>query len=255
MKGFVVSTAIVVVSTICAVTFNCLPEVLGSDEKHTVVASKSYRPAAPSALSKAGQKLFEQNNCAVCHSIGAKGGCLAPPLDGVGGYRSGAYMLSRIEKGSKAEHTFESLHPAGELLQHPRLSSSDAHKIVKYLQTIPNLNGGYKIAAHKVNTGAELSSPEQVTQKSIDAGRTAFNKSGCLACHSLGNAGGHFAPRLDGIKDRRDRSFIVDRISGAQLLTESGEYSERGNPMPTANLSAADVQNIVNYLSSLKRFP
>jgi len=255
MKKSAVKAVIVAVSAVSAVVFNWLPGALSADAKYKVVTPRSYRPVAVTAESKEGRKLFEQNNCAVCHSIGAKGGCLAPPLDGIGGYRASTYMLSRIEKGSKAERKFETLHPAGELLQHPRLSSADAHKIVKYLQTIPNLNGGYKIATHKPNTVVDPGVPEPASQKSIEAGRIAFNKGGCLACHSLGNAGGHFAPRLDGIKDRKDRAYIVARISASELLTDSDEYSSRGNPMPPANLSAADIQNIANYLSSLKRFP
>jgi len=255
MKNSAVRTVTVALSAISAVSFNWLPVALGADAKHTVVTSRSYRPVAITADSKEGQKLFEKNNCAVCHSIGAKGGCLAPPLDGIGGYRSSIYMLSRIEKGSKAEHKFESLHPAGELLEHPRLSSVDAHKIVKYLQTIPNLKGGYKITAHKPNPVVDSGAQEPVSQKSIESGRFAFSKGGCLACHSLGSVGGHFAPRLDGIRDRKDRAYIVARISASELLTDTDEYSSRGNPMPPANLSAADIQNIANYLSSLKRFP
>ncbi|MBA4079306.1 MAG: hypothetical protein C0508_30035, partial [Cyanobacteria bacterium PR.023] len=54
-----------------------------------------YKGQPASNKSREGAKYFKQNNCANCHSIEGKGGCLAPPLDGIGGRRSKVFVESR----------------------------------------------------------------------------------------------------------------------------------------------------------------
>ena len=229
------------------------------------VDNGKYKGQSASINSKEGAKLFQENNCVSCHSIEGKGGCLAPPLDGIGGRRSKLFVESRITKDEKAIARFFKLYPYAELLEHPRLPSGQAKSISTYLFTLSDLAGGTKIRGHKVIQQEALKTPNQsLPSKTADLskvaeGRLLFNDRSCLVCHSVRNMGGHFAPALDGISKRQERHYVSDRISAAEFFNEidanknndPNEYNERGTVMPPSDLNPQEVESITDYLMSL----
>jgi hypothetical protein len=67
--------------------------------------------------------------------------------------------------------------------------------------------------------------------------------------------GGHFAPALDGISKRRDRSYVERVISKSELMPinseDTSEYSERGNIMPPAGLTKEQIQKVTDFVMTL----
>lgn len=227
--------------------------------KSVVIQSKTYKAAPSSAESKAGEKLLSQNNCMICHSIAAKGGCLAPPFDGIGARRSKSFIYNRICDTSSAKKQFAQQYTHAELMPHPRLAAKQAGQITAYLLTLPYPPGGFRVFEHSTEkqtastpapSGQKLISSSQAA---IAAGRKVFYEHGCIACHTIGKIGGHLAPSLDGISKRRDYSYIVKRITNAEFFTQEhpDEYQGRGNIMPPSNLTAGEISSIANFLMSL----
>ncbi len=223
-----------------------------------VIKSAPFKTVARNKDSERGKALFSKYQCSTCHTIGGRGGCLAPPLDGIGARRSKTFMNTRIVAG--AEERFAELYGKSELMPHMRIPAEDAGAVVQYLLTIPQPKIGFKVIGHHdTNGGAQRVVAKNSESVSLDAasitrGRKLLNSKGCLACHSVGNLGGTFAEKFDGVGSRLTKDAIKQQMQKAELLTlnDEGEYGTRGTVMPPSNLSEKEIEDISNYLSSLK---
>jgi nitric oxide reductase subunit C len=234
-----------------------------------VIPPDKYSPLPQTSESRKGHKEFELNHCASCHSIDSKGGCLAPPLDGIGARRNKTFILARITDDNWARGEFAKLYPHPELLEHPRFSTQKAKEIAAYLLTIPEPKHGYLVTGHSAVANGQTpdASPEakskktkagddtQSTSQSIASGKALFDEHGCIACHSIGGLGGHLAPAFDGINQRHDRRYIADQMTAAEFMTRNypDEYQGRGNVMPPSNLTDEQIQQITTFLMSLPK--
>ena len=227
------------------------------NETHKLVKPPAYRPVSTDKQSEHGKALFTKYQCSTCHTIGGKGGCLAPPLDGVGARRSKKFINDRIVAGG--EQRFSDLYGMAELMPHVRIPASDASAVVQYLLSLPQPKIGFKVSGHG-DTKGRAPSPKPVDKslsssaESIARGRQLLTSKGCLACHSVGNLGGTFARKFDNVGSRLTRASIVQQMKNADLLTlnDSGEYGARGTVMPPLNLTENEIQDIANYLLTLK---
>lgn len=196
-----------------------------------------------------GKELLERNGCNTCHSIKGKGGCLAPPYDGISSRRSKEFILSRITNSKAAVQKFEKLYPETELMPHPRISASDAKAITEYLLKLPQPKTGFKATPHVVTsdmTNIDLAG-------NLKKGRSLFFEKGCSTCHSVAGLGGQFAPKLDGVGKREGKDYLTKKMTAAELLMQntSDEYGERGTTMPPSSLSKQDMADIAEYLMSI----
>jgi len=66
-------------------------------------------------------------------------------------------------------------------------------------------------------------------------------KFACKGCHQLNNEGGNIGPALDGISDRRDKSYITRK-----LLEPT--FDNRASAMPRFPLTESDAARIAEYL-------
>ncbi len=222
-----------------------------------------YKADDLSSDSEAGRMAYERENCASCHSINAKGGCLAPPLDGIGAHRNRAFVLARITNSQVEIRHFKKLYPHEELFEsHPRLQAREARLITSFLMTIPECEAGYRVLKHSlINDNGEIDKREAKNLslndgsklRDIEQGKTAFMSHGCLSCHSVEGLGGHFAPALDGENQRRNRSYVLERITNSEFFIQKvpDEYGERGLVMPPANLTEKDIKQITDFIMSL----
>lgn len=222
----------------------------------SIVKPSSYKAKSPTAASVKGKELFEKNDCKVCHTVSGRGGCLAPPLDGIGSRRTQQFITLRISRGASAENKFAELYGNTELMPHVRLAPSSANAIAQYLMTLREPKHGFKIIGHVgVSNGSNQPAPGNDDQSaSITRGRQLLSSKGCLACHSFGDLGGNFAVKFNGIGSRLTPDSIRKQISDAQLLTleDDPEYGARGTTMPPLGLSEKDIDDLTAYLSSLK---
>lgn len=222
-----------------------------------LVKAPTYKPVVSPNTAKRGRAIYAAESCSQCHSIEGKGGCLAPPFDAIGVRRSKQFIFSRIADTPEALRRFHELYQTPELMPHLRVSEKTAKAITEYLVSLPAPKDGFKIATHKV--GAEKTNDAVVTAaptaSELENGKRLFYERGCMACHSIGDLGGNFAPRLDGIKERRDRGFVTTRISDAEFFVQKypDEYGERGTLMVPSGLNAQEIKSIADYLMSLPK--
>ena len=219
------------------------------------VKPTGYEPRAVTRESEEGEELFKALNCMACHSIHGVGGDLGPVLDAVGGRRSEEFILAHLSKADDQVEKFAKLtdkRPAE--LVHVRVSPDSARRLTAYLLTLPEPAGGFVIQPHAVRRPAE---PAEIKPGFKPAPRTAasaegeklYNKLGCVACHTISKIGGWFGPQLDGVGSRRSRAYIVDHISAAHVTAGKPEAAEF--KMPKLDVTAAEVQQIADYLLTL----
>lgn len=251
-----------------AITAGITP-ALGGGTGYQLVKPKSYKGKSTSNVA-AGKALFEKNNCQNCHSISEKGGCLAPPLDGIGAYRGRPYIIARITLGDKFIKDFARRYKDEELMPHPRLPLKESTVIADYLLSLSSPETGYKVYGHSREESSEekLTNPLPPSDKKLpgdlalsEEGRNKFLQSGCLACHSIGNLGGRLAPNLAGIGSRRTIDSIESRITRAELqpatLDDVKEGSSSGiqhsSVMPSSSLSPEEIHAIAAFLATLTK--
>ncbi len=244
----------------------CLtPDTWAIPKDGKVVEPAPFKPVQSSDESKRGRAVFEKHRCTTCHTTGKSGGCLAPPLDGIGARRSESFILARITNDPSEEEKFSQMYGQSELMPHLRISAPEAKLVAKYLLTLPEPKRGFLVIGHaEKKKGVEhpsdaatfrqgKESAEQLA-RSVKHGRELLSSKGCLACHSIGNIGGKFALKFDGISSRLPRRDIEKQMRNAELLSlqDDTEYGARGTVMPPLDLSEKDVQDLTNFLMTIK---
>ncbi|HEY9784722.1 MAG TPA: cytochrome c [Candidatus Obscuribacterales bacterium] len=222
------------------------------------VIHRQFKPQAATTEAARGKGLFQKNNCGNCHFIGSAGGCLAPPLQGIGARRNRQFILSRITDSPEQIRKFEQLYGQAELMPHPRLRPQQSSAIAAYLLTLKEPKGGFIVENHAAKTEEQTPAQtkaidrEKTKLASIAAGKKLFYENGCSACHSIGGLGGDFGPRLDDVK-RRGLNHVRAQITKAELLVLPGsiEYSARGTVMPPSNLAPDEINAVADFLMSL----
>lgn len=233
------------------------PEKTGSQTAGKIVKPKTYKARAQTTATNKGRALFGKNKCGTCHTIAGAGGCLAPPLDGVGARRSQKFLETRITSGPVAEGEFARIY-GEELMPHVRIAPAEAKLVVQYLLTLPPPKIGFQVIGHNGTVtgtnGVSGETGDSASAASISRGRVLLSSKGCLACHALGDLGGSFAPKFDGIAGRMTREAVRKQMQNAELLTlnNNSEYGPRGTIMPPMNLSAQEIEDLANYLITLK---
>jgi len=211
------------------------------------------------ATSKLGKALFEQLTCATCHSISGNGGCLGPPLDGVAAFRSEEYMYTRLCNSAAESRRFRELSGGQpELMPHPRIAADKARLVVDYLLTLPAPAGGFQVPGHGTSDKLQFKTDSQAAPATSDsassrAGQKLYYDLGCAACHSIGQVGGHLAPRLDGVAGRRSREYIVMHITNPVIHEQQTANPVEGilSVMPPAHATAQDIEKIADFLMTL----
>jgi cytochrome c2 len=259
MKQFLRSITLPSIALVSfAVLSSSLSEASNTLGKKTFhVPAAAYSPQPQSASTLEGKAVLEEHNCLACHSIQSNGGCLAPPFDGIGTRRSSEFITTRITGTAAAVKKFEHLYPYGELFSHPLMTQPQAALVTSYLLTLPEPKNGYEVNSHEVKQASTnsaktfLPANAQTTADDIEAGKLLFKTHGCMSCHSIGNLGGHFAPNLDGIANRREAQFISNRIDSTEFLVDNDSDEKPGTTMPPTNLTAAQIEQVTTFLLSL----
>lgn len=220
------------------------------------IASAQANPQSNSSKTIAeGKALFKTMNCASCHTTGEDGGCLGPPLAGVGSRRTKGFLEARLTNTKTAEQKFQSQYSYhAELMPHPRFNPETVSKLIAYLQTLPSPKNGFHIQAHKSSDTKSRNTPEikEASAADVASGARNFYKFGCTACHSIGNVGGSLGPALDGVGTRRDLDFITDHITDAQIHTRMMHGDQIESKMPHFKATEKEIDQIAAFLYTLK---
>ena len=228
-----------------------------------MIPTTGYKPGAMTREAEQGRRLFEDLNCAACHTIHNVGGDSAPTLDGVGGRRNESFLVAHLSNAAQAVENYKAIRGAdfANALPHSRYSPESARLLVAYLDTLPEPAGGFVLMPHTPRLPAEPQGainkdfhPSPKNARSVE-GELSYNKFGCVACHAIGDIGGWFGPRLDGVGARRDREYINAHITDAQAHARrtAGGSEEGLSKMPRFTISADEARKITDYLMTLPR--
>lgn len=84
-----------------------------------------------------------------------------------------------------------------------------------------------------------------------EPGPDYVQKYGCQHCHIIAGQGGFVAPPLDGIKDHKDKNYIVQRLINAKKTLPRSSYPVPEELMSHVHVSKVEAGFIADYLMSL----
>jgi len=132
----------------------------------------SMDPPGDAAL---GARVFVEQRCQSCHSLGGKGGTQGPPLDKYAEYASPIYLTTALWNHGKAmSGIMEQLH-----IPRPVFEKNDISNLLAYIRTVGAEPGRVYIPPGNLQRGEKL-----------------FLEKQCVNCHSLKEEGGKVGPNL-----------------------------------------------------------
>lgn len=219
-------------------------------------------PLKATENSKAGKELLTKKGCLNCHYVKGDGGFIAPPLDGIGQFKTKidiVKMLTEKTPSNKPKKTNGRFPSPEELMSHVKLNEKDAQTVAQYLISLPK-DDSFEIKGHNgawkdifpMGSQFKPHPPSRLSKQ----GKKLFYKNACIACHLVEGKGGRAGPSLDGVGTSRSRSFIEKRIADGAIVMKSGAaYQPSKYSMPPSTLSKQDIEKISEYLLTLKARP
>lgn len=110
----------------------------GEDEPDSIPQGFSFKPKAPSELSRTGMKVYKDAGCAACHSIADFGGWRGPSLDAVGAKLSKTAIANRISRGATVFFEGKEYKPSEYSMPPAELSPEQVAAVTEFLLTLPN---------------------------------------------------------------------------------------------------------------------
>jgi len=228
-----------------------LNQCAGTMQKYYFPPS-GYKPKTKSRNSNLGATLYKQHQCAQCHMIQGKGGELGPALDGIGGYRSNAWIRERLSDPEKQMRDYPAFFGGRpNIMPHPEISKSHAQLISRYLLTLKEPDIGFKVFAHsRMHKAKDLPKRDwQPLPKSelSEKGKELFFSMRCYTCHSVDGKGDRFGPDLSGVGARMEEKLLDKLLDGT---VRSSVMKKQ-----TRNLSKEQASMLKAYLLSLPVAP
>jgi ubiquinol-cytochrome c reductase cytochrome b subunit len=168
----------------------------------------------------AGVAYFRQEKCESCHAAGDSTSKLGPDLTQASIHKDAAWMIQHFKRPS-------AMRP-GTAMPPIQLSDGQLNSLAAFLLKLnPN------------NATALGNAPDFAT-----AGALVYQANHCAACHMVNGSGMKLGPPLNGLAQRRSRSWVEEHFSKPQELSP-------GSIMPPYALSPKDMENLTTYLFAL----
>jgi mono/diheme cytochrome c family protein len=87
--------------------------------------------------------------------------------------------------------------------------------------------------------------------KKVAAGKAVYDKNGCVKCHQIAGKGSKISP-LDGVGSKLSAAEIRQWLTDPDAMTAKLPKKPAAK-MKKLDLPAADVDNLVEYMLSLKK--
>jgi ubiquinol-cytochrome c reductase cytochrome b subunit len=177
-----------------------------------------------SAEELAGIGYYRRESCNSCHAIAGKGNPVGPDLTRVALKRDAAWMIEHFR------------HP-GEIVpgsSMPPIQLGDAQL---------NAMAAFLLRLRPTNAAALFAAPAAEVE-----GAVIYQRFQCGACHQINGVGKKLGPSLNGLKRRRERTWIVQHFLEPQKLSP-------GTTMPPYRFPPRDLDRLMTYLQSLPDRP
>lgn len=218
---------------------------------------------SPQQLAAVGERIFNgAGGCTACHGLGTRAPNLLTDEGGQGPI--GARCGNRRPGMSCKDYLYESLTEPGTfvvegyqpIMQDLR-RTMPADQIWAVVAFLESLGGTIDVTAEDVQAAqavapAAPSAPTGATA-SLEP-REILAGNACLGCHKLGSEGGAVGPPFDGMGGRLQPDQIRQAILNPGASMTRGYEAMAGVMPPTfgQQLTAAQLEAVVNFLSSLK---
>jgi len=214
---------------------------LTGEELGSYYTSKELIPSAAY-----GRELFREKNCITCHTIGGVGGHTGPDLEGVLGRHSPAWLNEQLASPTLVSP--KSTMPAYDL------DANERAALIRFMGKATKADAAALVAGRTA-----ILSPEAAT---IEAGRMAFERYGCVGCHGEGAKGGLPNPNSQGgevpslihVSEDYRKDEVVNIIRNGKVPP----LADTHKPAPPLYMPAwkdtvnnEDIHSIVEYLWSL----
>lgn len=182
-----------------------------------------------------GKEIWEDNNCMGCHTLFGEGAYYAPELTKVI-ERRGRPWLRIFLKDPQA------MFPGERKMTNYNFTDEEIEHVLDFLEWCGNVDlNGFpadpplgRVAAPIVTTGkSDLPQPEMF-------------KTICIACHTVGGAGGNVGPALDTIGTKMSAEDLTAWIGDPQKI-------KPGTAMPKIPMTPEQLDEMVKYLMSLSQ--
>ncbi|HEX3742776.1 MAG TPA: cytochrome b N-terminal domain-containing protein [Bryobacteraceae bacterium] len=163
---------------------------------------------------------FRQEQCQSCHATGDGSTKLGPDLTRASIHKDAAWMIQHFKRPS-------AMRPGTAM---PPIQLNDAQL---------NSLAAFLLKLTPANASALGNAPDFAT-----AGALVYQANQCGGCHMVNGYGMKIGPQLNGLAQRRSRSWVVEHFADPGALSP-------GSMMPSYSLSAKDMANLTAYLFSL----
>lgn len=185
-----------------------------------------------------GKQIWEDNNCMGCHTLFGEGAYYAPELTQVVARRGTPWIKLFLKDPEK-------MFPGQRKMVKYPFTDQQTDDVIAFLDWCGKVNLQGFPAKPPLR---DLMRPTATTASAASAGQPELFRTICIACHSVGGAGGVVGPALDEVYKRKNRQEMITWISDPQGL-------KPGTPMPKIDMTPAQMNEIVDYLLGLARTP
>jgi mono/diheme cytochrome c family protein len=186
----------------------------------------------PPGDAEAGERLFTEKQCVVCHQVGLYGGVIGPNLQYLSRFGSPILVASAMWNHGPA--MAEAMQERG--LTRPTFRGSELTDLISYLESV---------------SPEPLEGPVYVIPGSAEEGRVVFIEKNCIECHSVRGSGGRVAT------DLAERGLYLGLTEFAAAMWNKApammEAMERER-IHVPQLGAGEMADLVAYLYSVQYF-
>jgi cytochrome c2 len=179
-----------------------------------------------------GEKLFSENGCGSCHTVGRNGGGVGPTLDGYKRFASPLFLAQAMwSHGPAMAQRMQEMN-----IPRPAFVGGDLGDIFAYIQ----------------KASAEKSAPKvYMVPGSPARGRQVFADKGCVRCHAVRGAGGQIGPDLGRTALHRSVTEVAGRMWNHQPVMWA-KIQALGLQLP--QFSDQEISDLISYLFFLQYF-
>jgi mono/diheme cytochrome c family protein len=179
-----------------------------------------------------GGRYFSEKHCVNCHQVGGTGGVVGPNLDFLKQFSSPLFVAAAM--WNHGPRMTEAMKASG--VERPAFIGPELHDLLAYL--VPASVGPRE-------------GPVYVLPGRADMGRRLFTEKHCIACHSVGGAGGRVGPDL---VDRGVRRSLLEFSAAMwnKAPAMMAAMKTRGISLP--QLRPEEMADIVAFLYSVRYF-
>ncbi len=182
-----------------------------------------------------GKHIWDSSNCMGCHTILGEGAYYAPELTRVVDRRGEEWIRIFLRDP-------EAMYPGKRRMVNFHFSEEEITDVIAFLDWIG------KIDTNGFPPEPDLAPDVKLVSAAVAAAeveRPAYFDSVCIACHSVGGAGGNVGPALDGVAHRMSAEDLDRWLADPQSV-------KPGTAMPMLGLSDDVRSELVTWLGTLE---